>query len=244
MQAAREMLHGRLDVAMELVDRAHVLTQRTQLYTQTWTDLVMRAFIWIDQGCLADRLTALPPESDAGAGAQVFVIAVALLEAGQPAAAAAIMAEHDAFRPWPRQWDWLSLTCWQAYIAAELAASPGMVDPAVPAAVADRLLPFAGQLALQGGIGGLGPVALYLGRAEGAAGRTAAAEEHLRQGVATSERHDLLPSLARGRLALAQVLAARGAVAEAATEAAAALEVAEDVGMRLVARDARRLTHE
>src|SRR3712207_7661549 len=39
--------------------------------------------------------------------------------------AAAVMEHHDAFREWEMQWDWLSLTCWQAHIAAELAGTPG-----------------------------------------------------------------------------------------------------------------------
>ncbi|MGK5173456.1 ATP-binding protein, partial [Geodermatophilus sp. CPCC 205761] len=241
MQAARATLDGRHDLAMELVDRAYVLTQRTQLYTQDWTDLVMRAFIWIDQGCLAERLTGLPAESSSAGGAQAFVLALALLQTGQAPAAAAVMAEHDAFRAWPMQWDWLSLTCWQALIAGDLADAGALPDPAVAAAIADRLLPHAHRLALQGGIGALGPTALYLGRAEAAAGRTAAAEEHLRQAVAVSERLGLRPSLARGLLALARLHAARGDRGAAAGEAARARAVAEEVGMRLVARDAGRL---
>ncbi|WP_116451386.1 BTAD domain-containing putative transcriptional regulator [Blastococcus litoris] len=240
MQAARATLVGSYEVAMELVDRAADLTQRTQLYTQTWTHLVMRAFVWIDQGCLAERVQGLPPESSAGAGAEQFLVALALLQAGQPEAAAAAMAEHDAFRPWPMQWDWLSLTCWQALIAAELADGGVLPSPDVAAAIADRLLPYASHLALQGGIGAMGPVALYLGRAEVAAGRVESAEEHLRAAAATSDRLGLRPSGARAHLALAQLLAERGD-AGAADEVAEALRVAEDIGMTGIARDARRL---
>ena len=107
MQAARAMLDGRLDVALDLIDRAWVLTQRTQLYAQAWTDLAMRAFVWIDQGCLAERLTTLPPEAASSEG-DAFVTSLALHETGQPEAAAAVMAQQDAFRPLPMQWDWLS----------------------------------------------------------------------------------------------------------------------------------------
>src|SRR5215207_6094146 len=96
----------------------------------------------------------------------MFLMSLALLQAGQPAAAAAAMTRHDAFRPWPMQWDWLSLTCWQAVIAAEPADAGALPDPAVAAAIADRLAPYGTRLALQGGIGAMGPVALYLGRAE------------------------------------------------------------------------------
>jgi hypothetical protein len=145
LQAAREMLAGSYEMALELIDRARVLTQRTQLYTQTRTDLLMRAFVWIDQGCLPERL-------------------------------------------------------------AELA-------PAVPSAIADRLRPYAAQLAIHGGIGALGPVAVPLGMAEAAAGRTDEAERHLKDGIGVAERHGFLPALARGRLALAQLLAAPGRAA-------------------------------
>ncbi len=241
LQAARAMLDGSLDVATELVDRAFVLTQRTQLYTQVWTDLAMRAFIWIDRGCLAENVPEDPPEAPSPGAVVAFMMAMALLESDQPAAAAAVMAKHDAFRSWDMQWDWLSLTCWQATIAAGIARTPGLVDPSLPGEIADRLLPYADDLALQGGIGSLGPVALYLGRVEAAAGRAEEAEAHIRQAVATSGRHGFRPSLARGHLALAQLLADRGDAAGAATEAAAALAVARDVGMRGVARDAARL---
>ena len=114
----------------------------------------------------------------------------------------------------------------------------------MPAAIADRLLPFADHLALQGGIGALGPVVALPRRAEAAAGRTADAEEHLRQAVATSERHGFRPALAKSRLALARLLAERGELAAAAEEAAKAREVADDVGMLGVSREAERLTHE
>jgi hypothetical protein len=170
----------------------------------------------------------------------MFLIALALLQAGQPAAAAAAMTEHDAFRPWPMQWDWLSLTCWQAVIAAELADAGALPDPGIAAAIADRLQPYATHLALQGGIGAMGPVALYLGRVEAVAGRTAAAEEHLRAAVATSDRLGLLPSAARAHLALGRLLADRGD-ALAGAEAEAARRIAEEIGMTAVARDARAL---
>ena len=240
MQAARTTLVGRYDVAMELVDRAADLTQRTQLYTQSWTSLVMRAFIWIDQGCLAERVRALPPDASAGGGAEMFLIALAMLQAGQPAAAAAAMTEHDAFRPWPMQWDWLSLTCWQAVIAAELADAGALPDPGIAAAVADRLQPYATHLALQGGIGAMGPVALHLGRVEAAAGRTVAAEEHLRAAAATSDRLGLLPSAARAHLALGRLLAGRDDT-QARDEAATARRIADEIGMTAVARDARSM---
>jgi tetratricopeptide (TPR) repeat protein len=240
MQAARAMLSGALEAAEELVDRTFALVQRTQLYTQSWQDLVMRSFIWIDQGCLAARLPEAAAGVDARSGADsgVLLTAIALLEGGQAGAAAAEMDRADGWRAFPPQWDWLALTCWQAYAAAELAASPVGIDPAVPAAIADRLLPFADQLAVQGGIGAQGPVALLLGRAEAACGRLADAERHLRHAVALSDRHGLRPSLARGLLALASVRADRE---EAVALARRALAVAEEVGMALVARDARRL---
>ena len=241
MQAARATLDGRFDVAMELVERAYDLTQRTQLYTQSWTNLVMRAFIWIDAGCLAEQLPALPPEASVGGGAQAFVVALAMIEAGQPQAAVAVMDEHDAFRDWAMQWDWLSLTCWQARIAADLAVAGALPDPAIAGAIADRLLPYAEDLALQGGIGAMGPTSLYLGRAEFAAGRTAAAEEHLRLAAGTSDRLGLRPSAAHAHLALARLLADRGERAEAPLEAAVALKLAEEVGMRVVSREAERL---
>ena len=243
LRAVRAMLAGSFATAEELVDRAFALVQRTQLYTQNWQDLVMRSFIWIDRGCLAARLpeAAAGVDTSGGADSGILLTAIALLEGGQPEIAAAAMAEADGWRAFPPQWDWLALTCWQAYAAAELAASPVGLDPAVPAAVADRLLPFADQIAVQGGIGGQGPVALMLGRAEVAAGRSDDAERHLRQAVATSERHGFRPSLARGLLALASLLAARGDAASAGDLARRALEVAEEVGMVLVARAAREL---
>ncbi|MGY1619860.1 hypothetical protein ACI797_24225 [Geodermatophilus sp. SYSU D00691] len=155
LQAARALLHGDFEVAVELIDRSRALTQQTQLYAQARQDLVM---------------------------------------------------------PYPQQWDAPSITCWQVVVAASLAGSVGL-DPAVPAAIADRLLPFADHLAVHGGIGALGPVAVYLG-------------------------------LAKGRLALASLHAGRGEWAAAAAEAAAAREVAEEIGMRLVALEAARLAHE
>jgi hypothetical protein len=61
------------------------------------------------------------------------------------------------------QWDWLSLTSWQARIAAELAEAGALPDVSVAAGIADRLLPHASRLVLEGGIGAMGPTALYLG---------------------------------------------------------------------------------
>ncbi len=193
-----------------------------------------RAFVWIDQGCLPERLAEFPPVEPVGAA--VLLTAVALLQAGQPAVAAEVMAAADGFAPYPQQWDALSLTCWQAVVAAELAATVG-IDPAVPAAITDRLRPFADQLAVQGGVGALGPVSVFLGRAEAAAGRTEDADRHLRVAIATASRLGLRPSLARGHLALAELLAGQGSP-EAAAHAGEALRLAEELGMRLVARQA------
>ncbi len=237
LQAARATLVGEFALALELVDRAVVLTQRTQLYEQTRQDLVSRAFVWIDQGCLPERLAEFPPVEPTGAA--VLLTAVALLQAGQPAVAAEVMAAADGFAPYPQQWDALSFTCWQAVVAAELAATVG-IDPAVPAAITDRLRPFADQLAVQGGVGALGPVSVFLGRAEAAAGRTEDAERHLREAITTASRLGLRPSLARVHLALAELLADRRS-SEAAVHAAEALRLAEDLGMRLVARRAAEL---
>jgi DNA-binding SARP family transcriptional activator len=247
-QAARATLHGEFELALELIDRAWALMQRTQLYAQNWTDLAMRAFVWVDQGCLGERLPqALPEELTAETtpvGAALLQ-AIAYLQAGQPAAAAELMAAQRAWDRYPMQWDWVSLTCFQGHIAAALVAAPEVdLDPAIPAAIADRLQPYAGQLAVQGGIGALGPVPVYLGRVEAAAGRTAAAEAHLREGIEIAERHGFRPPLARGHLALAELLAGRGARQESADNAAAALRIAESIGMAEVARQAARLAHE
>jgi len=133
----------------------------------------------------------------------------------------------------------LSITCWQALIAAELSA-----EPSVCAAIAERLLPFAEQIAIHGGIGALGPVGVFLGMAQAGAGQLDAAERSLRQAIETAERLGLRPALVRGRLALAGVLTARGERSAAAGEAAAAREVAEEIGMSLLARRAARLAHE
>ncbi|MGY1806334.1 ATP-binding protein [Blastococcus sp. SYSU D00669] len=245
LQAARALLHGDFEVAVELIDRSWALTQQTQLYAQARQDLVMRSFVWIDQGCLPERLAELPAEAVevAPTGGTVLITALALLQAGQPAAAAAAMAAEDGFAAYPQQWDALSITCWQAVVAASLAGSVGL-DPAVPAAIADRLLPFADHLAVHGGIGALGPVVVYLGQAEAAAGRLENAEAHLRAGIEVAAALGLRPALAKGRLALARVHVGRGERAAAAAEAAAAREVAEEIGMRLVAAEAARLVHE
>ena len=125
--------------------------------------------------------------------------------------------------------------------SADLADAGALPDPAIAAAIADRRLPYATDLALQGGIGAMGPAALYLGRAEAAAGRIATEEEHLRAGAGTSDRLGLRPSAARAHLALARLLAGRGE--GAADEAKRALELAEEIGMAVIARDARRLAH-
>jgi hypothetical protein len=241
LQAARAMLDGSYEVAVELIDRAWAVTQRTQLYTQERTDLVMRAFVWIDQGCLPEKLAELAPDAMAteATGGTLLITAVALLQAGQPSAAAAAVAAEDGFAPYPLQWDALSITCWQALIAAELSA-----EPSVCAAIAERLLPFAEQIAIHGGIGALGPVGVFLGMAQAGAGQLDEAERHLRQAIETAERLGLRPALVRGRLALAGVLTARGERSAAAGEAAAAREGAEEIGMCLLARRAARLAHE
>ncbi|MFW3170246.1 hypothetical protein [Geodermatophilus sp. CPCC 206100] len=56
-----------------------------------------------------------------------------------------------------------------------------------------------------------------------------------------SERLGLRPSLAQGLLALARLHAGRGDWAAAGAEAGRARALAEDVGRRLVTRDAGRL---
>jgi hypothetical protein len=186
---------------------------------------------------VAERLAGIPPVPPVRG--TVLITALALLEAGQPAAAAEAMAAADGFAPHPLQWDAVALGCWQALVAAGLAATGG-IDPAVPAAIADRLLPHAGRIAVQGAVGVLGPVGVFLGMAEAAAGRTDDAERHLREAVATASRLGLRPSLARGHLALAELLT----TPEAAVHAAEALRLAEEVGMRLVARRAAELAPE
>jgi tetratricopeptide (TPR) repeat protein len=237
LQAARAALFGDFELALELTDRAVALHQRTQLYAQAAQDVAMRASVWIHQGCAAERLAGIPPVPPVRG--TVLITALALLEAGQPAAAAEAMAAADGFAPYPLQWDAVALGCWQALVAAGLAATGG-IDPAVPAAIADRLLPHAGRLAVQGAVGALGPVGVFLGLAEAAAGRTDDAERHLREAVATASRLGLRPSLARGHLALAELLVGRGDPA-AASHAAEALRLAEEVGMRLVAQQAAEL---
>jgi hypothetical protein len=129
----------------------------------------------------------------------------------------------------------VSVTCVQAHLAAELG------DAAAAAAVADRLARHAGDITVYGGIGALGPVDRFLGRAEAVAGRYPAAEEHLRAGAELAARWDLLPSLARASLALAELLVDRGRAADAAEPARTAAEVAAAVGMRRVLRQARTL---
>ena len=247
MQAARAMLAGSFDLAMELIDRASALNQRTQLYTQSWQEVVMRAFVWIDQGCLPERMASVSPDAAGpdGGGGDTLLTTLTLLQAGRPVEAAAVMAERDAFARMPMQWDWLSLTCWQAQIASDLAVFPEVrLEEGLLDRLADDLLPFAEQLAIQGGIGALGPVGVYLGRVEAAAGRRESAEAHLRESIEVAERHGFRPPLAKARLALAELLAARGARAEAAAEAVQARAVAQEIGMRLVADGAARLAHE
>jgi tetratricopeptide (TPR) repeat protein len=245
MQAARANLHGDFEVALALIDRAEALAQRTQLYGQSMQHLAMRSFVWIDQGCLPERLAAAWPREPVPdpVGSQPLLRALALLQAGRTRAAAEVVGR--ALEPFPEQWDWVSLTSWQAEVAADLAAAPDVhLDASVPAAIADRLLPYESQFAVQGGIGALGPVAISLARAEAAAGRVDDAERHLREGVDVAQAHELRPALARGHLALAELLAGRGRRAESAAEAVAARDVAETIGMRHAAVRAARLAHE
>jgi hypothetical protein len=135
----------------------------------------------------------------------------------------------------PRWWNGVSITCAQAYLAAELG------DAAAAGALADRLAPHSGEIAVYGGIGAMGPVDRFLGQAEAAAGRPAEAEEHLLRAVALAERWDLLPALARASLHLAELLVGEGRTAEAVEPARTAREIAAAVGMRRVLRRAEAL---
>jgi hypothetical protein len=76
-------------------------------------------------------------------------------------------------------------------------------------------MPFSGRLANSGtGVISIGPVSYFLGILATALGNLDDAEQHLHQAIELSERINAAPFAIRARLALADVLATRGAPAD------------------------------
>ena len=233
LQCARALLAGELDTAAELGERAAVVVARTEAPTQEITALLQLTFLRWEQGRLGELLAEVTRPGRPPSYGEEILLALVLAEADQPDAARAVLAERDGYRAMPRWWNAVSVTCVQAHLAAELG------DVAAAGALADRLAPHSGEIAVYGGIGALGPVDRFLGRAEAAAGRTAAAERHLRQAAELAARWDLLPALAHATLHLAELLVAEGRPAEEPARTAA--EIATAVGMEGVRRRAETL---
>lgn len=225
LRTARTALAGDLTGALALADQVQTLLGHVQAHLRDLTHAVTRMIIAIERGGIGDYLPVLEGPGWEHPRGEESLVAHAHLDAGDVAAARRTMAERDGFGEFPRWWNWLAVTCYQAELAHLLD------DPAAGAAAADRLRPYSGRLTSYGGIGLLGPVDRYLGQAEAVAGRLADAEQHLRRAVEISSRHGFRGSLATAELALAEVLLATGREAQAEPLLADALRLAREAGM-------------
>jgi DNA-binding SARP family transcriptional activator len=117
---------------------------------------------------------------------------------------------------------------------AEVVAIIG--DPARATVIQRALEPYADRIATSGLAGiSIGPVGGYAGMAALAAGDLDAAERLLTDAIARNVADGTRPHEARARLALARVHRERGDTAAAATEEAAAREIATAIGLVLPA---------
>lgn len=232
LEAAEAIASGDFPAAEEWIVRGSVLLEPEELSLLQAIDGVLRATILLNQGRLHEAPSAGGPVLEPDPGQQLLG-ALAEVHAGRPERARAAMLDNDLYRPLPAWWDQLSLTCLQAQVAADLG------DPEAATAVLARLLPYAGQLAVHGTLADLGPVSRFVGRLELLAGRLDDAVRHLYDAVALAERHRLRPALAWSLLHLSEALTATGDLAGARDAVAASGALADELGMAVVAQQAR-----
>jgi DNA-binding SARP family transcriptional activator/tetratricopeptide (TPR) repeat protein len=234
LQAAHATARGQFARAEELIEQASLIMQRLQLTGSREIDLLLTGYVRREQGRFAEFAATLL-DRDWLIFADSPLEAVCHIQAGDRAAATAMMARTDGYAPAKPWWDWLARTCVQAEVAAEMGAAE------VAGELADRLAPFAERIVLYGSLANLGPVARYLGRVEALAGRVEAAERHLRQAVAIAAKHGLRPSLADASLHLAELLRRRGDTEEAPEHLERAATIARELDLRRITAAVRRV---
>jgi tetratricopeptide (TPR) repeat protein len=126
----------------------------------------------------------------------------------------------------------LALLAWTAYLLA---------DPDGAAMIEERLAPFAGRNSCYFG-GSVGPAVFSLGWCAAARGDDETASRRFEEAARQAERWGMPTYRARARLARAEALARLGRDLESARDDAdIALQIAEELGMPMVARDARSI---
>jgi tetratricopeptide (TPR) repeat protein len=220
MQGALAQWHGDLEEAEAHYRRAYEVHQRTELYAFGTWEFALGAIAW-DRGTLATL------ESPGEAEPVAWEAAIAAARGEREKAAAAV----DAWlgRGGPIVWNTLAHQVLLAHVTADI----GHVDAV--GTLIELLEPASGRIANIGQVGGMGPVALALGRLRRVLGEDDAAKALLERALAESRRGDAPPSVLRCRFELA--LGEPPSPARDAELAAIAAE-AEQIGMRGLAAPA------
>lgn len=230
MEATLAQWRGAFDEASRLRKMAWLMHTETELYEGHVPESARLPLMW-DLGRMADYDPELP-DSVAQDTADRFPWAAAGAAArGDKARAARLVAAKLAL-PAPELWPTSGTVTVTAHVVADLALAEH-VD-----VMLDQLAPFAGQIALLGQLGAVGPVDLARARLEAVAGRRDRALDLLAGADALAERTGAKPSLLRCRLLRAELdppgAARAAALATIATDA-------EALGMTSVAASARTL---
>ncbi|MCS5734698.1 BTAD domain-containing putative transcriptional regulator [Herbiconiux daphne] len=211
---------GDLDRAEALYDLAIQLQIQTEMYTSGVYDIAMLLLRW-EQGRL-DEVNAMPEDN---AAALPWAVA-ALTFADDPDEADRLLGEVLA-RPTGEFWTTLGE---MAFLAHQMADAR---RPRHAEALAARLEPFEGFIAIFGQIGGAGPVSLALARLDALLGRRDDARRRVAAARALAESNGGRCALLRCRLLEAELDQAAASVYD---------EIAHDatrLGMHGVARQAR-----
>jgi DNA-binding SARP family transcriptional activator len=214
MEGAMAQWHGDFAEADRQYRRAYEVHKRTELYGFGTWEFASGAMAW-DLGTLATM------ESPGEAEPVAWEAAIAAARGEAEKAAADIEAWLD--RGGPIVWNTLAHQVLLAHVSADL----GLEGSA--RRLLERLEPALGRIANIGQCGGMGPVALAVGRLKRALGEEAEAMALFEQGFDEATRGEAPPSILRCRRELAL---GRPASPERAAELAEIDAEAERLGMR------------
>jgi DNA-binding SARP family transcriptional activator/DNA polymerase III delta prime subunit len=188
MEGALAQWHGDFEEAERQNRRAYEVHKRTELYGFGTWEFASGAMAW-DRGTLAEMET--PGEAEPVA----WEAAIAAARGEDEKAAADVNAWLD--RGGPVVWNTLAHQVLIAHVACDL----GMTDAATR--LLERLEPARGRIANIGQCGGMGPVALVLGRLRRTLGDEPEAKLLFEQALAEATRGEAPPSILRCRRELA-----------------------------------------
>jgi DNA-binding SARP family transcriptional activator len=216
-----------LDAVEGAVETATRLHRRSGLYADEAARLANLSFVRLLQGRLGDIADRLPVVAAIGSWREEM-LAMAQLGWGDHAGAVALLEQDRS--PIPPTWQWFATQVCRAMLVVET----GCTHLAPP--LRADLGPHVDTVVVTGmSMTALGPVALHLGALDLLVGDTAAAERHLRAGLATCERLGASIWGTLARFHLGRTLLMTGRTADGDRELARAARDAAGLGMDAVA---------